>query len=159
MWFWLCSVLNIFFQTMGKDQLSYLLDNVSGLETNICQVKFLLKKIRNDRFMIWIFWNIAIQNSYRRKTNVQHSFPTQCQIVRAPNCSTILKIKTKFLQKCSHMCNPRFSPLTPNVFAKIVFSTIYQWKNWISIHIFVILFLNTIYAADSSPVNVTIDLL
>lgn len=62
---------------MGKDQLSYLLDNVSGLEKNICQVKFLLKKLE------------MIASWFEYFEILQYKIPTEekqmCNILSPPN--------------------------------------------------------------------------
>lgn len=113
-----------FFSNKGKYQLSwYILDNVSGLiRTKYLSGKVLFKKNKNDHFMIWIFWNIAIQNSYRKNP--------MCNILSPPNPKLFHNFKYENIisSEIQFMCNPCFSLPTPNVFAKIVFSTTYQWK-------------------------------
>lgn len=120
-------------------------------------------------FITSVFGNFVKQNSYRIKKN----YPVCATLFFPPNLKfkkknqNVPKFKyfecciTKFLQKNSIVHThtpfpPPPPPPHPKCFYKNCFSTTYQWKTvGISIHIFVILFLNTIYAVNSSPNNVT----
>lgn len=119
--------------------------------------------VKFDFFIIRKFGNFVKQNSYRIKKKylvcATLFFPSNPKFkIKKPQNVPKFKYFESEKQNCTTpppQPHPQPHP-HPKCFCKNCFPTTYQWKTvGISIHIFVILFLNTIYAVNSSPNNVT----